>query len=137
MRIVVDTNIFASACLKESSPPAEVVRWLDRNGGLLRSRATEAQLFAVLQRPYFASRLSPGFHNVLRRIFDHAELIEILDPVVACRDRTDDKFLEVAVNGRADLIVTGDKDLLVLDPFRNIPIATAVAFIASLRRRSS
>ncbi|MGH7121059.1 MAG: putative toxin-antitoxin system toxin component, PIN family [Acetobacteraceae bacterium] len=45
-----------------------------------------------------------------------------------CRDSTDDKFLEVAVNGRADLILTGDLDLLVLNPFRGIRIIASVAF---------
>jgi predicted nucleic acid-binding protein len=49
MRIVVDTNIFASASLKETSFPAGVIRWLDQHGGLLKSTATEAQLTEVLQ----------------------------------------------------------------------------------------
>lgn len=40
----------------------------------------------------------------------------------------DDKFLELAVNGRADPIITGDTDLLVLNPFRGIPIITPAAF---------
>ena len=51
MRIVVDTNIFASASLKESSWSNEVVRWIDEFGGLLKSIVTEAQVFEVLQRP--------------------------------------------------------------------------------------
>jgi predicted nucleic acid-binding protein len=45
-----------------------------------------------------------------------------------CRDPDDDKFLELAVNGRADVIISGDADLLVLDTFRGIPIITAAAF---------
>ena len=44
-------------------------------------------------------------------------------------DPTDDKFLELAVNGRADLIVGGDADLLALDPFRGIPIVTPAGFL--------
>jgi predicted nucleic acid-binding protein len=48
--------------------------------------------------------------------------------VTACRDPKGDKFLELAVNGRADLIVSGDADLLVLDTFRGIPIITPAAF---------
>jgi putative PIN family toxin of toxin-antitoxin system len=131
MRIVVDTNIFASASLKESSFPADVVRWLDQYGGLLKSTATEAQLIEVLQRPYFAARLSPIFREAVGRVLEKAELVPIIERVTACRDHTDDKFLELAVNGRADLIVTGDNDLLVLNPFREIPIVTAAAFVAS------
>jgi predicted nucleic acid-binding protein len=50
-----------------------------------------------------------------------AELVAITEHIAACRDPTDDKFLELAVNGRADLIVSGDRDLLALNPFRDIP----------------
>jgi predicted nucleic acid-binding protein len=55
-------------------------------------------------------------------------LVTIVERVAACRDPTDDEFLELAVNGRADLVVTGDLDLLVLNPFRGTPIITAIAF---------
>lgn len=128
MRLVVDTNIFVSAALKESSWPRIVVGWVDGYGGLLKSTATERQVIEVLQRPYFASKLPPLYLDNVRRIFSQAELVTITETVAACRDPSDDKFLELAVNGRADLIVTGDIDLLVLDPFRDIPIITPRAF---------
>jgi predicted nucleic acid-binding protein len=64
----------------------------------------------------------------LRRIFAAAELLTITEHVAACRDPKDDKFLELAVNGRADVIVAGDADLLVFDTFRGIPIITRTAF---------
>jgi putative PIN family toxin of toxin-antitoxin system len=129
MRLVVDTNIFASAALKESSWPGELVRWLDKSGGLLKSAVTEAQVLEVLQRPYFAPRLSPTFFDGVRRILAKAELVTIVERVAACRDPTDDKFLELAINGHADVVVTGDLDLLVLNPFRGIPIITPRVFI--------
>jgi putative PIN family toxin of toxin-antitoxin system len=128
MRFVVDTNIFVSAALKESSWPGAVVRWLDESGGLLKSAATENQVIDVLQRPYFASKLPTAYLEKVRRILSTAELVTIVEGVSACRDPTDDKFLELAVNGEADMIVTGDLDLLVLDPFRGIPIITPMAF---------
>ena len=53
----------------------------------------------------------------------------ILSPVRACRDPRDDKFLEVAVRGRADAIVTGDADLLALHPFRGIAILTPAKYL--------
>jgi predicted nucleic acid-binding protein len=46
----------------------------------------------------------------------------------------DDKFLELAVRGRADLIVSGDRDLLALNPFRDIPIVTPAAFVQDAAR---
>jgi putative PIN family toxin of toxin-antitoxin system len=57
-----------------------------------------------------------------------AELVTILESVTGCRDPNDDKFLELAVNGRADVIISGDNDLLMLDIFRGIPIITPAAF---------
>jgi uncharacterized protein len=58
-----------------------------------------------------------------------AELVSIAEHITACRDPTDDKFLELAVNGRADFIISGDSDLLALNPFRTIPIVTPAAFV--------
>ena len=52
MRVVVDTNVFVSAVLKDSSFPAMALRLVERQGVLLKSEATEYQLFEVLARPY-------------------------------------------------------------------------------------
>jgi uncharacterized protein len=57
-----------------------------------------------------------------------AELVTITERIAVCRDPTDDKFLELAVNGHADVLVTGDLDLLVLHPFRGIPVIAPAAF---------
>ena len=61
-------------------------------------------------------------------------LSTITDRITGCRDPKDDKFLELAVNGHADLIVTGDRDLLALNPFRGIPIVTPAAFVQGIAR---
>ena len=60
---------------------------------------------------------------------DQAILVEVIESVQACRDPKDDKVLELAVNGQAAYIVTGDKDLLVLHPFRGVEIMTAEEFL--------
>jgi uncharacterized protein len=128
MRLVVDTNIFVSAALKEASWPSETIRWIASYGGLLKSTVTEQELLAVLQRPRIAPKIEPGFSDRLRLVMAAAELVTITERVAACRDPDDDKFLELAVNGNADAIISGDADLLVLDTFRGIPIVTAAAF---------
>jgi uncharacterized protein len=128
MRLVVDAIVFVSAALKEASWPGMVIRWLDAAGGLLKRAATEAQAIEVLQPPYFAARLPPASLDRVRRIFLKAESGTIVERITACRDPTDDRFLEVAVNGGADVIVSGDRDLLVLSPFRGIPVITPIAF---------
>ncbi len=58
-------------------------------------------------------------------------LIEIKEKVEECRDPKDNKFLELAINGKATAIVSGDKDLLILHPFRGIPIVTVSQFLNS------
>ncbi len=62
--------------------------------------------------------------------------LEIIHTIRACRDARDDKFLELAVNGEASLIITGDADLLELDPFQGIRTAFLTGLI-ELRRCSS
>jgi hypothetical protein len=53
-----------------------------------------------------------------------AEFVPIIHPIRECRDSKDDKFLEVALNGRAEVIVTGDQDLLKMNPWRGISICS-------------
>jgi putative PIN family toxin of toxin-antitoxin system len=129
MKIVVDTNIFVSAALKESSWPSMVIRWLDKHGGLLKSLVTEQELFAVLERPRIAAKIQPVFLDNLRLIFVATESVLITEHITICRDAKDDKFLELALNGRADIIVSGDQDLLTLNPFQGIPIVQPATFI--------
>jgi uncharacterized protein len=128
MRLVVDTNIFVSAALKEASWPANTFRWISKYGGLLKSAVVEQEVLAVLQRPRLAPKIEPVFFEQVNRIFASAELVTITERITICRDPADDKFLELAVNGHADVIISGDDDLLALDTFREIPIITAAAF---------
>jgi uncharacterized protein len=134
MRLVVDTNVFVSAALKEVSWPATTLRWIDRYGGLLKSTDTEAELLAVLRRPRLASKIDPVFLHQVRRLLAMAELVNITERIRASRDPEDDMFLELAANGQADAIVSGDSDLLALDAFREIPIITPAAFVQAQLR---
>src|SRR5579864_9330965 len=102
MRVVVDTNVFVSAALKDKSLPALAVHLVAQRAGLLKSGATEHQLFEVLARPYLAPLIAPAAHEWLTKLLAAAELVTITERIVACRDPTDDKFLELAVNGQAD-----------------------------------
>jgi uncharacterized protein len=134
MRIVVDTNVFVSAVLKNNSLPFLVVRWIDEHGGLLKSAATEREILSVLSRPQIAAVTIPIFRDDLAKLLARAELITVTERIIACRDPHDDKFLELAINGLADLIVSGDADLLALNPFRDIPILTPAAFMQRAAR---
>jgi len=129
MRIVVDTNVLVSAALKVESLPAIALRLVERYHVRLQSAATEQQLLAVLARPYLAPLIASTAHEWIADLMAAAERVVIVERIVACRDSTDDKFLELAVNGHADLILSGDKDLLALHPFRGMPIVTPAAFV--------
>ncbi len=67
---------------------------------------------------------------LLQRFASLVEIVDILQRVRASRDPKDDKFLEAAVNGRADVIVTGYRDLLELNPFRRIAIVSPADYLA-------
>jgi putative PIN family toxin of toxin-antitoxin system len=136
MRVVLDTNVLVSAALKRNSTPAAAVYAVEQGHALLKSRATERQLFAVIARPYFVPLIGRETRAWLRKLMAVAEMVRIMERVAACRDRTDDKFLELAINGAADVIVTGDADLLDLNPFRGIPIVTPAIFAEGKRRQS-
>jgi uncharacterized protein len=124
-RIVIDTNIYVSRFLKPTSIPGLAVVKAARDGKILISSATWMELCEVLQRPKFARFIRPGLlEPYLADVWQVAEPVNISTPIRACRDPKDDKFLEVAVHGRADAIVTGDADLLDLNPFRGIAILT-------------
>lgn len=134
MRVVIDTTVFVSAALKETSWPGSVVRWVGAVDRLLKSVSTEKEIFDVLQRPRIARNMPPLFVLRLRQIFLDAELITVTERIAACRDPKDNKFLELAVNGHADVIVSGDADLLILGRFRSIPIMTPAAFCCVFTR---
>ena len=107
MRVVLDTNVLVSAALKQQSMPGMAALVVERRGGLLKSLATEQQLFEVVVRPRLAALIDPDAQAWLQKLMAAAELVTITERIVACRDSTDDKFLELAVNGHTDLIVSG------------------------------
>ena len=122
-RIVVDTNALVSRLLLPRSVPGQAVRKAVDKGILLVSEATMNELADVLARPKFDRYISlEDRQQFLRLLGRVAEFVPIVYPVHACRDPRDDKFLEVALNGKAELILTGDADLLALHPWQEIAI---------------
>jgi putative PIN family toxin of toxin-antitoxin system len=84
----------------------------------------------VLMRPKFDRYLNQQRREeLLIGTISSSEFIEPAITITACRDATDNKILELSVCGRADAIVTGDQDLLVLHPFQGIPILAPHSFL--------
>lgn len=123
LRVVVDTNALVSRLLLPGSAAGRAVRQIVDESQLLVSEALLTELARVLARPKFDRYVTLDecwdFIRLLGRI---AVPVPILQRIRACRDPDDDMILELAVNGRADLIVTGDADLLALHPFMGVPI---------------
>jgi putative PIN family toxin of toxin-antitoxin system len=132
-RLVVDTNVFASAILFPRSPPRRVVDDALDQGVVLISEATMRELTEVFSRSKFDRYVSRQERElVLAQIGRSAEFVPIIRLVRECRDPKDDKFLEVALNGRATVIITGDADLLALHPWRGVAILAPAEFLKSL-----
>lgn len=130
-RLVVDTNIFVSAIIFPRSTPRQAVHKALSSGVLLMSDATMTELTEVLFRPKLDRYVSRAERELaLAQIGSVAEFVPIIQLVRECRDPGDDKFLEVALNGRADLIITGDSDLLEMHAWRGIEILSPADYLA-------
>ncbi|MGH9408007.1 MAG: putative toxin-antitoxin system toxin component, PIN family [Vicinamibacterales bacterium] len=130
-RVVVDTNVLISGLFSTTSMPAAALERAVTTGQLVASRETLSELVEKLLSPKFDRYVPrPQRDALLLRLAPLVEIVEIVQQIRASRDRNDDKFLEAAVNGRADVLVTGDRDLLALNPFRGIAIVTPAAYLA-------
>lgn len=126
MRAVIDTNVLVSGLLWHGAPHdlLELVRvgtlTLDTSPALL------AELEEVIGRAKFKAILTQSATSRARALAELRQLAEIIDspplPVPVCRDPDDDAVLALALVAQADLIVSGDDDLLALKHFQDIPI---------------
>jgi hypothetical protein len=132
MRIVLDSNIMYSAAVSPEGTPAVVVdHLLSGDDVIILSKPMLKRFRKVLQRPYAKSRLTSS--QRLRILMRYGWLATLYDPDESITgiadDAEDDIVLGTAVAGKADVIVTGDKGLLALHPFRGIAILTAWEFL--------
>ena len=129
-RFVFDTNAIVSAALLRQSVTRQALDKALEEGELLVSRATVEELNDVLRREAFERYVSEDERiQFLTALVREAILIDVTETMTECRDPKDNKFLELAVAGRASCIVSGDDDLLVLHPFRGIPVLTPRTFL--------
>lgn len=130
-RVVIDTNVLISSLLLATSTPATAVEKAVTKAQLIATTQTLRELIEKLLLPKFDRYVSRDRRAALiERVAALVEIVRVLQPIRASRDPNDDKFLEAAVNGRADVIVTGDRDLLDLNPFRGIAIVTPADYCA-------
>lgn len=131
-RVVFDTNVVVSALIFGKQLAWLRACWAQSEAVPLICRETADELLRVFSYPKFA--LSPGDRNALLEDYlPFAEIVALPKSAksripVACRDRKDVVFLQLAIASKADFLVTGDADVKVLRPHFPIPVLTAMEF---------
>ena len=129
-RFVFDTNVIVSALLIKTSAARRALDKGCQTGDILLSLEVIEELYDVLGRPAFDHYIDEEDRiKFLTLLVRGATLVEITERIKKCRDPKGDKFLELAVNGKADFIISGDGDLQVLNPFRKIAILSPREFL--------
>ena len=133
MRFVFDTNVLISAALSDESISRRAFDHALDRGTILVSLPVVTELNEVLSREKFRPYITEDEARQFLATFAGAsEWVEIDVTINDCRDPSDNKFLELAVSGQATHIVTGDNDLLELDPFQGKRILTPGEFLRQI-----
>jgi putative PIN family toxin of toxin-antitoxin system len=137
-RIVVDTNVLISAGLLPNSRSALALAVAFDLYVLAQNEATWAELqekivFSKFDR-YFGL---DGRLKWMARLIQNTEFLDVSATATECRDPQDNKFLGLALDAGAKTIVTGDKDLLVLNPYQGIALNTPAEFLSLHRGPAS
>ena len=127
----MDASIVVSAALKPGSVPDTAIVQAAYSRGVALSFAVFGEIETVLARPKFAKSVLPENRaKLLARILDGAAWFEPSMRVAECRDPKDDKYLELALAASASAIVTGDADLLDMDPWRGVRLLRPAEYLA-------
>jgi uncharacterized protein len=130
-RLVLDANVIVSSVLSAQGKARQAFDLAISTGIVLMSDDTFTELSEVLLRTKFDRYSNRAKRETfLDELLGLVEFVEITMQIDECRDPKDNKYLELAVSGKADSIVSGDEDLLVLHPFRQIPIVSIQTFLA-------
>ncbi|MFA7670369.1 MAG: putative toxin-antitoxin system toxin component, PIN family [Burkholderiaceae bacterium] len=132
-KLVIDTNLWVSRLLLPDGAAARAVDHGLAWGLPLMSEETLAELSDVLSRRKFDKYVTrEDRQKFLLLLGGVVRIVPINKRVAVCRDPKDDKFLDVALGGGAQVIVTGDQDLLELHPFHEIEILRPADFLSKI-----
>ena len=133
LHAVVDTNIFISAVLFGGELEEIVSSWQKEKFVYLLSPQILQEYIKVLSYPKFELTVADIKHIIEKELIPFVEPVKVAVYVKAVKkDSSDDKFLALAIAGKADVIVSGDKHLLELKSFEKIPIITGREFLRRL-----
>lgn len=132
MRIVIDTNVIASAVFF-GGRPYQLLRYIMENYvEVVASKEIVdeyEEIILRLQQKYPAITTKIPFHDILAKL----EIIRVSSDIHVCRDPDDDKFISCAVDGKCLYIVSGDSDLLSIGQYEGIEILTVADFLDRLK----
>ena len=128
---MLDASTLVSASIAKGSVPDKAVRHAFAADRVAVSEAMMTELLDVLARPRLARFIKPELRDEVLSLLDtYGVLFAPLDRIADCRDPKDDKYLELAIASGARVIVSGDDDLLALDPWRGVRILTSAGYLA-------
>lgn len=135
-RVVLDTSTLVGAALRIGSIPHQALIAALGAWDLCASTETLAELERVLMHRKFDRYLGRTIREEFVTLIRSSVLLfavrdeDVTRVAPPCRDPNDHPFLALAIAAQADMIVTSDDDLLVLNPWRGIPILSASQFLA-------
>ena len=126
MKLLLDTNVLVAALVARGTC-SDLLEHCVRHHTIIWSRPLLDELRDVLTRKF--RQRDVDTRNALRLFAETFTLVEP-DPLEppACRDRDDDVVLATALAGECTAIITGDQDLLILDPFRSVRVLAPSGF---------
>lgn len=131
LRIVFDTNALISAAILPNSVSNEALTIAVEHFDILTSKEAWQEFDTRVQKPklfhYFGT--VPKRDDVVSFVNQALIHIQVQSTVLDCADTDDNKFLALALDGDASILVTGDQDLLVLHPWRNVHIMRSGEFV--------
>lgn len=127
-RVVLDTNIIISSVLG-GALVLILEKWDEKKFTVVVTTDVISEYFEVLNRPKFNLK-QETIDKITRYIYQFSEFVVPEEKIQFIEDDPkDDKFLEAAVSGKVDFIVSGDSHLLAIKEFRSIPIITGREFL--------
>jgi putative PIN family toxin of toxin-antitoxin system len=128
VRVVFDTNIFISAFVMPGSLAEKaILKIIEEEDVLLISKDIIGEVLSVLSRKFGRDR--EGLSHVAVTLSDLAELVKPARRVAVFKDEPDNRILECALSGKADLVVTGDKKILELREYKGVEIVSLRAYL--------
>lgn len=133
-KIVVDTNLWISFLISKNPVPIEFLLF-SKKFDLLFSNHLFEELISVVAREKFQNYFHlEDIFELSQRLLAHSYFVETVSKINLSRDEKDNFLLNLAIDGKADFLISGDKDLLVLKEIENTKILSYIEFATEMEK---